>query len=724
MKKYIWILPLLLTACNKNEDAVNTPPTLSDQVFATREDIASGESIGTLTASDPDGGASLTFTIVEDASQLFSINSSTGTLSLSNGKSLDFEAAEVHTLRAEVSDGQSSATGTITINVLDVNEEPEATDQQFTVKEDIDDTQVIGTVTATDMDKNSTIVYKIVSNDGELFEIDQQSGEISLSTGSNLDFETKETHTLVVEASDGILSVSPSVTISVENVNEAPTIIEQVFTVSEESADIGVIEAIDPEGNTLSYTILSNDNDLFEINGSEGFLALANDKILDFESQTVHELTVQVSDGEFNRSAAISVEVTDVNEAPILANQLFSIPEDIDAVAVIGTLPAVDQDVGAVLSFSITSNPESLFEVNFSTGELSLIDGFFLDFEKTPSHEIIVEVSDGTFTTSAVVTIDVTNVIDVNVTTFASGVTFVQGLVFDAQGNMYATSGSTIRKIDPSGNVTLFAGNPSVQGTADGPASSALFSIPDKIVIDASGNLYIADTGNHTIRMIDTNGNVSTIAGIADTPGYQDGLATSGLLSFPVGLAVDNGALYITEIGNHSIRKLDFTTNNLTTIAGTTTFSGFVDGAGSVARFNRPYDITQGGSGTLAVSDFSNHSIRSIDATDQVSTMAGDGTSGSSDGSASAARFFQPGAIIGDGQGNFYVADSFNHTIRKIDSNGNVTTLAGMAGMSGNVDGQNDQTRFNLPLALCIDPSGNLYIADSSNGKIRKLSVQ
>ncbi|WP_179638913.1 NHL domain-containing protein [Tunturibacter empetritectus] len=254
--------------------------------------------------------------------------------------------------------------------------------------------------------------------------------------------------------------------------------------------------------------------------------------------------------------------------------------------------------------------------------------------------------------------------------------------------------------------------------------------LPSAIAFDSAGNLYFAETGNHVIRKVDTNGNLTTIAGTG-TQGFSGdtGPATSATLDSPQGLALDSANnLYIADTHNHRIRRLNLTTGFITTIAGTTSgFSG--DGAPALsAQLNLPTALAIDASGNLYLADTANHRIRRIDAsTGLITTIAGTGTQGySGDGAAVlSAAIDSPTGIAIDPSGNLYLADTHNHRIRKITSStGLITTIAGtgLPGFSGDSASASAAT-LALPHGLTADASGNLYLADTANHRIRRIDA-
>jgi sugar lactone lactonase YvrE len=306
-----------------------------------------------------------------------------------------------------------------------------------------------------------------------------------------------------------------------------------------------------------------------------------------------------------------------------------------------------------------------------------------------------------------------------------------EDVAVDGNGNVYVADGSSpvIRKITPDGMVTTFAGLAKNPGSVDGKGSAARFSYTHGIAVDGKGNVYVADSDNNTIRKITPDGIVTTLAGTAGTTGGSDGAGSAAQFKRPWSVAVDgSGNVYVADAGNNTIRKIT-ADGIVTTLAGSAgeTASIDCDGKGSAARFKYPAGVAVDGSGNVYVSDSGNNTIRKITPDGIVTTLAGsasEGTTGSTDGTGNAARFNSPGGVTVDGNGNVYVADSGNHTIRKITPDGVVTTLAGLPGHSGRSDGKGSVARFGLtsPDGVAVDGSGNLYVADSSNWIIRKIT--
>jgi len=273
---------------------------------------------------------------------------------------------------------------------------------------------------------------------------------------------------------------------------------------------------------------------------------------------------------------------------------------------------------------------------------------------------------------------------------------------------------TTIRAQD----VSTLAG--SLTGFLNGTGTSAKFYRPAGVCSDGAGNLYVADAENHKIRKIVlATGVVSTLAG--STAGFLNDTGTSAKFNSPKGVCSDGaGNIYVTDTNNHKIRKIVIATGVVSTLAGST--AGFFNDTGTSAKFNTPYGLCSDGAGNIYVADSYNNKVRKIViATGATSTLAGS-VLGFLNGVGTSAKFNIPLAICTDGTGNLYVADTYNHKIRKIViATGATSTLTGTS--SGFFNGEAISAQFKFPNGLCTDGSGNLYVADIQNNKIRKIVI-
>ncbi len=297
------------------------------------------------------------------------------------------------------------------------------------------------------------------------------------------------------------------------------------------------------------------------------------------------------------------------------------------------------------------------------------------------------------------------------------------GVATDSAGNVYVadTGNNTIRKITPAGVVTL-AGTAGVRGHADGIGVAASFFYPNGVATDSAGNVYVTDAGNYTIRKITPAGVVSTLAGTARVSGSADATGAAASFSYPNGVTTDSaGYVYVTDYGNHTIRKIT-PAGAVSTLAGTAGVFGSADATGAAASFRYPYGVATDSAGNVFVADTGNYTIRKITSAGAVSTLAGTAGVGHADGIGAAASFKIPYGVAADSAGNVYVADFGNSTIRKITPAGVVSTLAGTAGVFGSTDATGAAASFQSPFGVAADSAGNVYVADFGNSTIRKIT--
>ena len=303
----------------------------------------------------------------------------------------------------------------------------------------------------------------------------------------------------------------------------------------------------------------------------------------------------------------------------------------------------------------------------------------------------------------------------------------------DGAGNVYFSAANSVFKLNGSGVLTLVAGNSRAGFSGDGaPAVTAQLNGPQGVAVDAAGNIYIADTGNNRVRLVDPHGIITTFAGSGGTspggPGtFNDGgPAVNGLLHLPQGVAVDkSGNVYIADTGDNRICKVT-PDGNINNFAGDSLGSFFGDtGNAFSAELHGPSDVAVDSSGNVYIADTANAAIRKVTTDGLINSIAGNGTIGfSGDGAAATtAGLLAPMSVAVDSSGNVFMVENGDHRIRQIDTKGNISTIAGTgtAGFAG--DGsQAVQAQFNSPTGIAIDSSGALYIADASNLRIRKIA--
>ena len=310
------------------------------------------------------------------------------------------------------------------------------------------------------------------------------------------------------------------------------------------------------------------------------------------------------------------------------------------------------------------------------------------------------------------------------------------GVAVDAADDMFITdsSNSRIREVNGStGIISTIGGTGVVGATGDGgPATSAGLSNPTSIALDPAGNVYFADNGNNAIRRIDAfSGLITTVAGRIGSHGYtgDGGAATAATLNSPNGICFDaSGNLYIADTGNNVVRMLNAASGVITTVAGTGMASYTGDGhAATSATLNQPWGLTMSVGGVLYIADQANNVIRTVNTSEVIATIVGNGTSGFSGDQATAAsaQLNVPSGVVIDVAGDLYIADSGNNRIRKVNaSTGIITTIAGTAGESISGDGEAaDQAGLYGPYGMALDGKGNLYIADVFHNRIREVSA-
>jgi uncharacterized protein (TIGR03437 family) len=310
----------------------------------------------------------------------------------------------------------------------------------------------------------------------------------------------------------------------------------------------------------------------------------------------------------------------------------------------------------------------------------------------------------------------------------------------DSAGNVYFSSNQSVYRLASNGTLTLVAGNGRAGFSGDGgPAISAQLNEPKGLAFGPNGNLYIADSANNRVRMVDRSGVITTFAGngsISFGGGprtHNDGgPATNALIHLPSGVAVDkNGNVYIADTGHNLIRKVT-TAGIISTFAGDS-FPGYFDKDDNASddippdainsEFNKPADVAVDSSNNVYVADTSNQVVRKITPEGKIKTVAGNAAAGykGDDGPATDASMIAPMALAFDSGGNMFILTNGDSRIRKVDTKGTITTVAG-SGTPGFNDGSGTAAQFNFPTGIAVDGSGNLYVADSLNLRIRKVT--
>ncbi len=323
-----------------------------------------------------------------------------------------------------------------------------------------------------------------------------------------------------------------------------------------------------------------------------------------------------------------------------------------------------------------------------------------------------------------VTTVAGTNVSGYMDSSIGSNARFYQpnGLAYFSGGLIAVADGFNhlIRLVDPGTGATDTYAGQNTAGYLDGPSKSAKFHSPLGLTVAKSLDVLVADYSNNLIRRISSFGlrNVSTVAGTG-MAGYRDGNAGEAQFNSPNDLVVDaNGNVFVTEFTNHTVRKIT-PNGDVSTFAGNGT-AGYRDGMGTSAQFNQPGGLTIDPAGNLYVTEWTGGRVRKITPQGLVTTIAGTNKTGFVDGQGSAALFWLPDGITIDPVGNLYMTEAGNMAVRKIDPQGNVTTVAGL-GVPGFKDGDKGTAMFNVPGGIMWHPSGSLYVSDTGNNAIRRI---
>ncbi len=304
------------------------------------------------------------------------------------------------------------------------------------------------------------------------------------------------------------------------------------------------------------------------------------------------------------------------------------------------------------------------------------------------------------------------------------------GVALDAAGNLYIGDGTNnrIRRVSAAGIITTYAGTgAAAYGGDGGPATAAQLKNPSGVALDTMGNLYISDANNHRIRKITPSGIISTFAGTGSAGFSGDGgPATAAQIVFSDGIAADRyGNVYIPDPSNHRIRRID-ASGLISTFAGNGSIGSTGDGgAATAATINYPSDIEVDNAGIVYFTDYQENIVRKINTAGVISKIAGVGTPAFSGdgGPATAAELSHPIGIDVDNCGNIYIGDALNGRVRKIDASGNISTIAGNGSLTfGGDGGPATAASINEPHAICHDGNNNLYIADRLNSRVRKIT--
>ncbi|WHZ26464.1 MAG: hypothetical protein OJF51_001259 [Nitrospira sp.] len=606
--------------------AVNDAPTsLSLSGTTVAENAANGTVVGTITGTDPDSGDTQSYSLTDTAGGRFAIDRATGVLTVANGSLLDYESAPSHSVTVRVTDsGGLTYDKTFTITLTDVNEAPTSLSLSgTTVAENAANGTVVGTITGTDPDSGDTQSYSLTDTAGGRFAIDRATGVLTVANGSLLDYESAPSHSVTVRVTDsGGLTYDKTFTITLTDVNEAPTSLSlSGTTVAENAANgtvVGTITGTDPDsGDTQSYSLTDTAGGRFAIDRATGVLTVANGSLLDYESAPSHSVTVRVTDsGGLTYDKTFTITLTDVNEAPTsLSLSGTTVAENAANGTVVGTVTGTDPDSGDTQSYSLTDTAGGRFAIDRATGVLTVANGSLLDYESAPSHSVSVRVTDsGGLTYDKTFTITLTDVNEAPTSLSLSGTTVAENA---ATGTVVGTVSGT----DPdAGDTQTYSFTDSAGGRFAIDSSTGVLTVADSSLLDYesapshSVSVRVTDSGGltydetFTINLTNVNeaptGADATVTINEDTShiftpanfGFSDVDAGDTMSAVRIDSVPSAGTLTLSGLAvtaGQVVTLTDITAGNLVfTPAVNANGTGYANVTFSVGDSNNTYDVT------------------------------------------------------------------------------------------------------------------------------------
>ncbi|WP_421978791.1 Ig-like domain-containing protein [Roseivirga seohaensis] len=580
------------------------------------------------------------------------------------------------------------------------------------------------TAVATDA---NTVTYSLGNaKDEALFNIVGATGVVTFKNAPDFenptDGNTDNTYVINVIANDGTHSVNQDVTITVTDIDEINPVFTSATTANFAENGTGTAyTVVATDANTVTYSLgNAKDEALFNIVGTTGVVTFKNapdyENPADGNTDNAYVINVIASDGRNSVNQNVTITVTDIDEINPVFTSATTANFAENGTGTAYTVVATDANT---VTYSLgNAKDEALFNIVGATGVVTFKSSPNFespkDADANNTYVVNVIANDGTNSVNQDVTITVTNlnedpsITSTAVTAVNDNETYSYKIATsDLDNDVVRVSVTTkpdwltLKLIENEVSTLAGAGN---YASVDGTGTSASFYMPDDIVLDASGNMYVSDFGSHKIRKVTPDGGVTTLAGSGEM-GNTNGNGVNASFKYPRGLAVDAaGNVYVADRDNNVIRKIT-PSGDVTTYAGSGAW-GSTNGASGSARFNSPNGVAVDASGNLFVTDGNNNLIRKIDTNGNVSSFA---------------SVANPFGIAIDAAGNLYVTERDNNLVRKIAPNGVVTTLAG-TGASGSTDGPGLSASFNYPSGITLDAAGNVYVADNGNNKIRKIT--
>lgn len=389
---------------------INDAPQLESPTYAIDEMSPIGTVVGLVPYTDEDAQQSLTFEIASsDIPGAFAIDATTGQITVADGTLLDFETDANLLVRIRVTDPGTPiqySFAVVTVNLNDVNDAPIILDQTFSLPENSPNGNLIAQIDMSDVDSTLLVSEILSGNESGAFALDTQTGKLFVANSSLLNFETNPTFSLVVRVTDNglpALSDQATITISLKDVNEAPSVDSPAFAIAENSvygSSVGTVTATDQDaGQSLTYSIDSgNPNGAFAIDAATGQIVVANSTAVNFEANPIFNLVVKVADNgtpTLYATTTVTISLGDINEAPVVGSTTFAIDENSANGSSVGTVTATDQDSGQTLTYSIESgNPNGEFAIDAKTGQIVVANSAALNFEVNPVFNLVVKVAD------------------------------------------------------------------------------------------------------------------------------------------------------------------------------------------------------------------------------------------------------------------------------------------------------------------------------------------
>lgn len=397
--------------------SINYPPSSIDLSNSFIDENAGIETlIGMFTTSDQDQTSGHVFQLEDGVldNDLFKVNDEDQLIS--NGL-FDFESSNTYNIRVLVTDDAGAQySKDFDITIQDVNEAPTASGNRFSIDENTPVSSLVGLVNGIDPE-NQTLNYSITDgNELGAFQIDAQTGEITIANAEFIDFESHPTFQLTVEISDGELTTEAIIHVDLNDLNEPPSSSDEAFELDENAAigtNVGSVVGIDPESDELAfYVIDGNELGAFALDIQTGSITIAEAEPINFEFNPNFILTVAIDDGQLESTAEIRIDLRDINESPTIQGSTFAIEENSAPGTAVGTVQSADEDNDPLVLAISSGNEDGAFRVDAQTGEITVADSAPLDYESTKAFILSVVVTDGEFAATAIIIVNLEDVVE------------------------------------------------------------------------------------------------------------------------------------------------------------------------------------------------------------------------------------------------------------------------------------------------------------------------